>query len=122
MAEQILTSEIVITPEAAEEIRRIKTENQIPESLALRLGVKSSSGGGCGCGTSYILGFDDKAGEADRVIQTNGLTVFVDPQSLTQLSGTTLGFSNDPEQRGFYFDNPNKESCGCNDGGCSCEN
>ncbi len=36
-----VTQEVTITPEAANEIRRIRLENQIPDSHALRMGVKS---------------------------------------------------------------------------------
>lgn len=110
--EQPITQDINITAEAAEEIRRVKVENNIPESAALRLGVKS---GGC-CGVSYLMGFDNRPQETDRIYQIEGLTVYVDVNSLMQLSGTTVNFSADPEGRGFYFDNPNVErSCNCGD-------
>jgi iron-sulfur cluster assembly protein len=113
--EQTSKKEIMITPEAAKEIQRIRKENQIPDSHALRIGVKS---GGC-CGMSYLLAFDNETEETDKVIQTEGLTVFIDTQSLAQLSGTTLEFVNGPHGSGFRFDNPNAEgSCSCDDGCC----
>jgi iron-sulfur cluster assembly protein len=127
MAEDLATAEITLTPEAAAEIKRVRTENNIPESLALRLGVKD--GNGC-CGVSYVLGFDETAGETDHVFQSEGLTVFVDPKSFLRLAGAKLGFIPEPEGRGFYFDNPNEEgfncgenNCGdgsCGDSGCDC--
>ncbi len=46
---------VLITEHAAEEIRKIKVENKIPESHGLRLGIK---GGGCS-GMTYVLAFDD---------------------------------------------------------------
>ena len=105
-----VTEEIIITPRAAEEIRKIKAENKIPETHALRLGVK---GGGCS-GLSYVLAFDEHPREGDSVMTIEGLTVHVDPKSLFYLSGTTLDFSDGLNGRGFVFSNPNAaRTCGC---------
>ena len=116
--EQTAVQEINITPEAAKEIIEIRAENQIPDSHALRMGVKE---GGC-CGLSYVLGFDEKAAESDKVFQAAGLTVYVDETSLQMLSGATLEFVSGPHGSGFKFNNPNEvRSCGdggCDDGGC----
>lgn len=108
---QANSAEIVtITPRAAEEIRKIKTENKIPESHALRLGVK---GGGCS-GMSYVLAFDENPKERDTVYELEGLMVYVDPKSQFYLSGTTLDFSDGLSGRGFVFNNPNAaRTCGC---------
>ena len=101
---------VTITPRAAEEIRKIKAENTIPESHALRLGVK---GGGCS-GMSYVLAFDENPKERDTVYQVEGLVVSIDPKSQFYLSGTTLDFSDGLSGRGFVFNNPNAaRSCGC---------
>ncbi|HVN48856.1 MAG TPA: iron-sulfur cluster assembly accessory protein [Bacteroidota bacterium] len=117
-----MAEEITITPEAAVEILRIKTENQIPNECSLRLGVKES---GC-CGKSYFMAFDDKTNENDRMLQLQGLSVAVDAASFHQMTGAMLGFDNAPESRGFYFTNPNDEaggdSCGCGDEACGCGN
>lgn len=105
-----IEEQIVITPRAAEEIRRIKTENNIPDSHALRLGVK---GGGCS-GLSYVLAFDEKPREGDRVLEMEGLKVHVDPKSMFYLAGMKLDFADGLSGRGFVFDNPNAtRSCGC---------
>ncbi|MBI5464443.1 MAG: iron-sulfur cluster assembly accessory protein [Ignavibacteriales bacterium] len=101
---------IVITARAAQEVVRIKAENNIPESHALRLGVK---GGGCS-GFSYVLAFDDKPKQNDEVFHIEGLTVHVDLKPLFYLSGTTLDFSDGLNGRGFVFNNPNAQrTCGC---------
>ena len=101
---------VTITPRAAEEIRKIKVENTIPESHALRLGVK---GGGCS-GMSYVPAFDENPKERDTVYQLEGLVVYVDPKSQFYLSGTTLDFSDGLSGRGFVFNNPNAaRTCGC---------
>lgn len=105
------TSEtVVITPRAAQEVRKIRSDNKIPESHALRLGIK---GGGCS-GMSYVLAFDEKPRQGDNVFQIEGLTVYVDPKSLFYLSGTTLDFSDGLNGRGFVFNNPHAtRTCGC---------
>ena len=104
------TEEIVITARAAQEIRKIKSDNKIPETHALRLGVK---GGGCS-GLSYVLAFDERPRDNDAVMTLEGLTVHVDPKSLFYLSGTTLDFSDGLNGRGFVFSNPNAaRTCGC---------
>jgi iron-sulfur cluster assembly protein len=114
--EQLMAEEIMITPEAAVEILRIKAENKIPDACTLRLGVTA---GDC-CGKSYFMAFDDKTGETDHMLQLQGLAVAVDAASLVQMNGAILGFDNAPESRGFYFTNPNDEgdSCGCGDDAC----
>ena len=104
------TEELIITPRAAEEIRKIKTDNHIPETHALRLGVK---GGGCS-GMSYVLAFDEKPRQDDETLMLEGLTVYVDPKSLFYLSGITLDFQDGLQGRGFVFNNPNAaRTCGC---------
>jgi iron-sulfur cluster assembly protein len=113
--EKVLKSEITITADAAREIQKVREANQIPDSHALRIGVKS---GGC-CGISYLLAFDEKADETDSVFHTEGIKILVDQQSLTQLSGAILRFVEGPQGKGFKFDNPNAEgSCSCEEGCC----
>ena len=104
------TESVVITPRAAQEIRKIKSDNSIPETHALRLGVK---GGGCS-GMSYVLAFDEKPRQGDKVFQIEGITVYIDPKSLFYLSGTNLDFSDGLNGKGFVFNNPNAaRTCGC---------
>ena len=101
---------VTITPRAAQEIRKIKADNNIAEAHALRLGVK---GGGCS-GMSYVLAFDEVPKERDTVYQIEGLTVYVDPKSQFYLSGTVLDFSSGLNGKGFVFNNPNAtRTCGC---------
>ncbi len=105
-----LSEEIHLTEKAARQVVRLKTENQIPESHGLRLSVK---GGGCS-GLSYVLGFDERPRENDIIMESHGVTVYVDPKSLFHLSGTVLDFSDGLNGKGFVFNNPQaKRSCGC---------
>jgi len=107
---EVSTQEIIITPEAAEQIRNIRRENQIPVTHGLRIGMQS---GGC-CGSSYVLAFDDKVEATDRVFQSEGVSIYVDEENVAGLSGTTLEYVDGPNGKGFRFDNPNQsKSCGC---------
>jgi iron-sulfur cluster assembly protein len=99
-----------LTPKAADQVRKIMAENSIPATHGLRLSVK---GGGCS-GLSYVLGFDEKAGDADKVLECQGVKVYIDPKSLFYLSGTVLDFSDGLNGKGFVFNNPQAaKTCGC---------
>jgi len=103
-------NEIIISDRAAEEIKKVMSENNVPATFGLRMGVK---GGGCS-GFSYVLGFDEKAAETDRTIEANGVRVFVDERSLPYLSGVTLDYQDGLSGKGFTFENPNAtRTCGC---------
>ncbi len=116
---QIAAQEIIITPEAAEQIRLIRQENKVPETHGLRIGIQ---GGGC-CGSSYLLAFDDKVESTDKVLQSEGISIYVDEENLPGLSGTTLEYVDGPQGKGFKFNNPNQaQSCNCEEGSCGgCE-
>lgn len=106
----IMNEEISLTEKAAKQVLKVKAENNIPESHGLRLGVK---GGGCS-GLTYVLGFDEKAKENDKIVQVHGVTIFIDPKSLFYLSGTVLDFSDGLNGKGFVFNNPQAaKTCGC---------
>ncbi len=110
MSEAINDAEIKISEKAVKEIRRIMSENKVPEEYGLRVGVK---GGGCS-GLTYSLGFDAESREGDTIINQDGLKLFVDGKSLFYLMGTILDFSDGLNGRGFVFNNPNAtKTCGC---------
>jgi iron-sulfur cluster assembly protein len=105
-----ISEEITLTEKAATQVSKVKSENNIPAGHGLRLGVK---GGGCS-GLTYVLGFDEKPAEKDRVFTLRGVTVFIDPKSLFYLSGTVLDFSDGLNGKGFVFNNPQAaKTCGC---------
>jgi len=107
---EIVNDEINLTPKAAAQVQKLKSENNIPESHGLRLGVK---GGGCS-GLSYVLGFDEKPRDNDKVMEIEGIKVFIDPKSIFYLSGTVLDFSDGLNGKGFVFNNPQAtKTCGC---------
>lgn len=102
---------IMISEKAATEIRRVITEQKLPETTVLRVGV---TGGGCS-GYNYSLGFDTQLDEAkDFVTEQHGVRVAVDKRSDLFLDGTQIDFYDGIERRGFTFENPNAvKTCGC---------
>src|SRR5207244_1665409 len=98
-----LDNEIVLTEKAKAEVKKIMEANKIPDTYGLRVGVK---GGGCS-GLSYSLGFDSEAREGDKVLNKEGVKIFIDAKSLFYLSGTHLDFTDGLNGRGFVFNNPN---------------
>lgn len=102
---------VTITEKAAKEIQRVMSEQKMPESTYLRVGV---AGGGCS-GFQYSLGFDDKSDAAkDELSEQHGIRLAVDRKSELFLDGTVLDFYDGLEKRGFTFNNPNAvKSCGC---------
>lgn len=110
------TASVSITSRAAQEIVKIKNDNKIPETHALRLGVK---GGGCS-GLTYVLAFDEKPRVGDNEFEMEGIKIYVDPKSLAYLAGTTLDFSDGLNGKGFVFNNPNAtKTCGCGSSFCA---
>jgi len=76
----------------------------------LRIAVQS---GGC-AGLKYMMGLVPEAAPEDLVVDAKGVTMFLDPSSLTILDGTTVDFVSSVEGAGFVFDNPNAQSkCSC---------
>ncbi len=105
-----IENEITFTDKAKSEVKKIMEANKIPGNYGLRVGVK---GGGCS-GLSYSLGFDGEARENDKIIEKEGVRIFIDPKSLFYLSGTELDFTDGLNGRGFVFNNPNAtKTCGC---------
>jgi iron-sulfur cluster assembly protein len=102
---------ILVTPEAAEQLKRAHNDAQLGNDTFVRVGVVA---GGCS-GFEYSLNFDDKYDEAkDTKFEQNGVNVVVDKKSALLLDGTTLGWYSSLERQGFTFDNPNAvKSCGC---------
>ncbi len=105
-----LETEIKITDKAANEVKNIMVENNVPDNYGLRVGVK---GGGCS-GLTYTLGFDAANKDGDTIIEQKGIKLFVDGKSLFYLSGTELDFTDGLNGKGFVFNNPNaSKTCGC---------
>lgn len=103
------TGTVEVTASAAKAIGKHLKDEGAAEGAGLRIGVR---GGGCS-GLSYYLDVDSSK-PSDKVIEKDGVQVFVDPKSLLFLQGTTLDYVSGLMESGFKFVNPRAgKSCGC---------
>ncbi len=101
---------ITVTEKAIGEVKRLMTAEGPESKSGLRVGVK---GGGCS-GLSYVLDFVKEARPDDKMLEFDGIRVFIDPKSAIYLRGTQLDFSDGLNGTGFNFVNPNAQrTCGC---------
>lgn len=98
-----------ITTKAADEIKKLLQEENIPEAV-LRVRVIP---GGCS-GFSYEMGFDDEVEKSDEIIESDGVRVAIDELSYPFLQGGVLDFQDGLNGTGFSISNPNATgTCGC---------
>jgi iron-sulfur cluster assembly protein len=101
---------VTLSESAAREVKKIISEQNLPDGTVLRVGVQ---GGGCS-GLSYTLNFDSATSERDRVEDIHGVKLAVDKKFEPYLEGTVVDFYDGLEKRGFVFNNPNVvKTCGC---------
>ena len=112
MAETMVASGLVnVTNAAAGKIQALLVEERKSEA-GLRVFVQ---GGGCS-GFQYGLMIEDGPGDtdADRIFESNGIKLFVDPISVRYLAGAEVDFVDNLTGGGFTIRNPNaKTTCGC---------
>jgi iron-sulfur cluster assembly protein len=100
---------ISISEKAAKKAKEFAIRENLQE-FGLRVGVK---GGGCS-GLTYTLSIDHEPQPNDKVIEENGIRLFVDKKSYVFLAGTILEYGDELNGKGFVFNNPNaKTTCGC---------
>ncbi len=76
------------------------------------------NGGGC-AGLQYGMALELTRAGDDAVIESDGVTVLIDPESQAHLAGVTIDFVQRLEGAGFVFNNPNAAStCGCGKSFC----
>jgi iron-sulfur cluster assembly protein len=99
---------ITMTPEAIAKVKSILTERK--EEAGLRIAI---IGSGCS-GFQYQMTLDKEPQTDDKVLDMEGLRVFIDSKSHLYLDGTKVDYVNGANGSGFKFDNPNaKAVCGC---------
>ena len=104
------TLTIDVTEKAADKLKHFAEKQGIQDEFGVKVGVK---GGGCS-GLTYTLSVEKEAGPNDKIVDNNGVKVFIDKKSYIFLAGTELDFSDGLNGKGFVFQNPNaKKSCGC---------
>ena len=94
---------------AAAKVRELIQEEG-SDSLALRVYIQ---GGGCS-GFQYGFEFDENRAEDDVAVDTDGVSLLVDPLSLQYLMGAEVDYSESLQGAQFVIRNPNaKTTCGC---------
>ena len=99
---------VTLSERAANHVRNFLVKRG--KGLGLKLGVRTS---GCS-GMAYKLEFVDTEDAEDIKFVSHGITVYIDPKSLSYLEGTELDFVREGLNEGFRFNNPNeRDRCGC---------
>lgn len=101
---------IAVTEKAANHLKKVFAENnKTPDTAVLRVAVR---GGGCS-GFQYDLLVEDAPQDTDKVFESNGVRVVVDPVSIRYLEGSEVDFD-EGLSGGFKVKNPNATgTCGC---------
>ncbi|RNF82243.1 iron-sulfur cluster insertion protein ErpA [Montanilutibacter psychrotolerans] len=106
---QSLDRPLQFTSAAAAKVRELIAEEG-NEALKLRVYIQ---GGGCS-GFQYGFEFDENQGEDDLAVDTDGVTLLVDPLSLQYLMGAEVDYTESLHGAQFVIRNPNaKTTCGC---------
>lgn len=110
MSEAVLEEmPLVFTSQAAAKVAELIAEEGNSD-LKLRVYIQ---GGGCS-GFQYGFTFADSVDEGDTEIETDGVTLLVDPMSLQYLEGAEIDFTEGLQGSQFVIRNPNASTtCGC---------
>jgi iron-sulfur cluster assembly protein len=101
---------ISMTDKGAEKAREYLDAQGADVAVAgLRVGVR---GGGCS-GFQYQLAFDEQRAD-DRVFESHGLKLLVEPAALEYVDGSQIDYVEALTGAGFKVENPNVvAACGC---------
>ena len=98
-----------LMPAAAARVAIIAARQGKP-GLKLRLAV---DGGGCS-GFQYKFGLESDAAADDLIVETDGVTMLIDPDSLPFVAGAEVDYVEKIGAAAFEVRNPNAASgCGC---------
>jgi iron-sulfur cluster assembly protein len=104
---------VTISPAAADYIREAAAEQGRQEGVRLRI-----LAGGCS-GLEYkldLLEVGETAGEGERAIESNGVTMLMDLKSAIHVTGSVIDYESGLLRRGFRINNPNATgTCSCGD-------
>lgn len=102
-------SPLIFTSNAANKVKAL-IEEEGNNNLKLRVFV---SGGGCS-GFQYGFTFDEVVNDGDTSVETEGVTLLIDPMSFQYLSGAEIDYTEGLEGAQFVIRNPNATTtCGC---------
>jgi iron-sulfur cluster assembly accessory protein len=104
------TEQIVnLTEKAANKIKQF-LEKDGQKGSGFRVGV---SKGGCS-GYTYEMGVEKEPKADDNIIEDKGVKVFINPESVEFIKGSTVDYIDALVNAGFKVNNPNvKRTCGC---------
>jgi iron-sulfur cluster assembly accessory protein len=109
VAETFDPSSINLSARAVKKVRDLVAEEE-NEQLKLRVFI---TGGGCS-GFQYGFTFDELIADDDTALETEGVTLLVDPMSLQYLVGSVVDYTEGLEGSRFVVNNPNATAtCGC---------
>ena len=98
-----------LTDAAAAKLHELTKEEANP-NIGLRVYVYS---GGCS-GYRYGMMLEDAPTEEDRLLEANGVKVYVDGRSIDLLTGSQIDYVDTLMGAGFTVNNPNAvAACGC---------
>jgi iron-sulfur cluster assembly protein len=99
---------INLSEPASDKIKQMAKNKNCPSDIRIMV-----VGGGCS-GLTYDMNFEPESSEDDESYESHGVTLLVDPMSLSYLDDTHIDYIETFAFSGFHFDNPNaKKSCGC---------
>lgn len=99
---------ITLTPIALDRVQRFLAQQ--PDALGLRFGVTRT---GCS-GWGHVADLARDAREGDTVFEYQGVSIYVDADSLALVDGTEIDFAKQGLGETFLFRNPNATAeCGC---------
>ena len=103
------TTVVSLSDAAASKLRDLTKEETNP-AIGLRVYVYS---GGCS-GYRYGMMLEDAPTAEDRILEANGVKVYVDGQSVALLQGSEIDYVDTLMGAGFTVNNPNAiTACGC---------
>ena len=109
VAETFNPSSINLSARAVQKVRALVTDEE-NDQLKLRVFI---TGGGCS-GFQYGFTFDELVADDDTVLESDGVTLLVDPMSLQYLAGSEVDYTEGLEGSRFVVNNPNATAtCGC---------
>jgi iron-sulfur cluster assembly accessory protein len=98
-----------LSPAAAKRVAVIAARQGKP-GMMLRLAV---DGGGC-AGFQYRFGLESTPADGDTLVETDGVTMLVDPDSLPFVAGAEVDYVEKIGAAAFEVKNPQAASgCGC---------
>lgn len=106
---------ITLTPDAAEVMRGLLADQDLPAGTALRVDVTSEGCEGSGTKFRYVLGLDPQPAQTDaHVFESEGIRIVASRESLPHVDGIRLDVRRKFGGVEFIFQNPKAtHSCGC---------